>query len=713
MVNSLYSTRTLMPTDYHHLPFCQPEMGGPQQVDMNIGEILAGDRIYDSPYLLKMKNDMYCEQLCMTHVGRSEDVVTTPNRLVQSIRTAYHHNWIVDNLPAASKWEDEAIVVTRYWQGFPVGFINMVDMKSYVHNHVNIEIMYHENEHEPGTYRVVRFIVEPFSIHHEATWQTEVPPDNERFFRSRHYSIENPIGSCNLHAEMRHHTNYDMVNMPGQRPQEASGGVLFTYDVIWKENQDTQWASRWQIYLSMDGAVPAQVHWFFITNSLFVALTLSGLVAIILVRNVHRSMVEEEDGENAEAETRESLEDKGYALVHVDYFNPPDRDPFLLALCCGTGAQLFAFLLAIIVAALTGLLHSSKRGSFVIGALYGFNLCGVFNGFVTVQTAKLFKCQQYWSKSALAATLVFPSITFVLFLCQDFIALSQRSTLAVPAKTIVYLIVLWIGISAPATYLGAYIGEYKCFARLPTTPRTVLLGIASYRSIRNGDRTTKCLCLVFALAFNVGWLIIGMLWLLRSCLVKMKLWRAELNGVFAMLLGGAVCFGSMFVEVFYIMSSLWLGYYFFAFGFLLIIAGIFMLICGAVSILSAYSLLTVEASYSWWLQFLCSGATGMWLAFYSLFYAAEIEFASFPSILLFYGFMGWASLVIFLTSGFVGSLSSFIFIQALFWIGKPGATMLEHDADGIEIPVTEGPTETVETLVDCDQPRMVAKTELT
>jgi len=38
----------------------------------------------------------------------------------------------------------------------------------------------------------------------------------------------------------------------------STGTVLFTYDVIWRPSQ-IHWASRWDIYLSMNNAVPAKV----------------------------------------------------------------------------------------------------------------------------------------------------------------------------------------------------------------------------------------------------------------------------------------------------------------------------------------------------------------------------------------------------------------------------------------------------------------------
>ena len=84
----------------------------------NLGEFLAGDRIESSPYLLQMKKDMYCEQVCVANLGRADQTGVSPNKVVKAIRKTYHNNWIVDNLPSAMKIEDDEQATTRYWRDF-------------------------------------------------------------------------------------------------------------------------------------------------------------------------------------------------------------------------------------------------------------------------------------------------------------------------------------------------------------------------------------------------------------------------------------------------------------------------------------------------------------------------------------------------------------------------------------------------------------------
>ena len=65
------SQKTLYPVDYYKLPFYKPR-DGPKLESENLGEFLSGDRIESSPYVLLMKKDMYCEQVCISNLGRAQ-----------------------------------------------------------------------------------------------------------------------------------------------------------------------------------------------------------------------------------------------------------------------------------------------------------------------------------------------------------------------------------------------------------------------------------------------------------------------------------------------------------------------------------------------------------------------------------------------------------------------------------------------------------------
>ena len=73
---------------------------------------------------------------------------------------------------------------------------------------------------------------------------------------------------------------------------------------------DVRWASRWDTYLLM---MDDQIHWFSIINSLMIVLFLSGMVAMIMMRTLHRDI-----SNYNQLETAEEVQDEtGWKLVRT------------------------------------------------------------------------------------------------------------------------------------------------------------------------------------------------------------------------------------------------------------------------------------------------------------------------------------------------------------------------------------------------------------
>jgi transmembrane 9 superfamily protein 2/4 len=65
--------------------------------------------------------------------------------------------------------------------------------------------------------------------------------------------------------------------------------------------------------------LPHQIHWFSIVNSLMIVLFLTGMVAMIMMRTLHRDL-----DRYRQAESQEDVEEEtGWKLVHGDVFRPP------------------------------------------------------------------------------------------------------------------------------------------------------------------------------------------------------------------------------------------------------------------------------------------------------------------------------------------------------------------------------------------------------
>lgn len=58
------STRTQLPYEYYSLKFCLPKNGTLVYKSENLGEVLRGDRIVNTPYEVRMAENVNCKLLC-------------------------------------------------------------------------------------------------------------------------------------------------------------------------------------------------------------------------------------------------------------------------------------------------------------------------------------------------------------------------------------------------------------------------------------------------------------------------------------------------------------------------------------------------------------------------------------------------------------------------------------------------------------------------
>jgi transmembrane 9 superfamily protein 2/4 len=73
------------------------------------------------------------------------------------IEEEYNFNWVIDGLPAAQLYEDDASKEIFYNAGVPLGFFE--DSTYYLNNHYNIHVHYHPRDQ--NRIRVVGIVVTP------------------------------------------------------------------------------------------------------------------------------------------------------------------------------------------------------------------------------------------------------------------------------------------------------------------------------------------------------------------------------------------------------------------------------------------------------------------------------------------------------------------------------------------------------------------------
>jgi len=380
-VNKLTSTKTQLPFEYYSLPFCVPADAA--TVAENLGEVLRGDKIMNSDYDLHMGVEETCKILCRKELS-DEQAAMFSSRIEEDYRVT---DMIVDNLPAATRVVEPATatqrerVITIYERGFPLGFTGGAELPgtvegvNYLYNHHRLVFKYHMEPSFEGS-RIVGFEVEPFSVRHQMSGD----------------GAASRLSTCTPSKPVTH-------QLPPQQISKRDS-VIFTYDVKW-EYSDVKWASRWDVYLY---ATDEQIHWFSILNSLMIVLFLSGMLAMIMMRTLHRDLSRYNDAESKE----EAQEESGWKLVHGDVFRSPPRAG-LLAVYLGTGVQVTGMVLVTMGFAVFGFLSPSNRGGLMSALLLLFVLMGVAAGYVSAVMYKGFKGTE-WRLATLKTALMFPGI---------------------------------------------------------------------------------------------------------------------------------------------------------------------------------------------------------------------------------------------------------------------------------------------------------------
>ena len=363
-----------------------------------------------------------CKALCEEQKfdGRSAEFVN--KRIAQN----FNLNWLIDGLPAGQPYEDTATNTEFYGRGFPLGEQVDPSQPPVLHNHFDIFVEYHEAR--SGSYRVVGVLVVPSSRR-----------DSKR--------LDDNTADCG-------------GNMPVILKEDGETTVTWTYGVQWAPSS-TAWATRWDAYLHV---FDPRIHWFSLINSAVIVVFLAGMVGAILMRALKRDIarynrldsfnLDDFSGTSAVAEDGVQ-EDSGWKLVHGDVFRPP-RNPLLLSVFLGNGAQLFFMTAITIVFALLGFLSPSNRGSLGTVMILLWTIFGSIGGYVSARVYKTFGGDA-WKRNIVLTPLMVPGIVFSTFFLLNLFLWAQGSSGAVPFTTMLVLVGIWFVISLPLSVAGSWL----------------------------------------------------------------------------------------------------------------------------------------------------------------------------------------------------------------------------------------------------------------
>ncbi|KPA80534.1 putative mitochondrial endosomal integral membrane protein [Leptomonas pyrrhocoris] len=607
-VNTLRSSSVAFPIDYKKMPFCQPKDLQPKSE--SIGEIIWGDRQYNSLYSVNMLQNVSCMALPDCDVNANNEMLRRSKMMERMINNFYRVYMNIDNLPAFTNTsvDSTSLMVQckdklkKDWsfvrqRGFPLGISKKCNGgDALLNNHLDFIIHYNydsqssEKSDSPG-FIVVGLEVEASSI----AWQAE--------------------GNCTGDASLSIRQKMEYYG-PLQMAKVRSGvqRVYWTYSYTWQKS-NLQWGTRWDWYLTSAAVNEPANHILSIILAIVVVLFIGSSVFCLLLRALHKDFnrYNSEDPEDLQEET-------GWKLIHADVFRPPFYANWL-AIFVANGCQVISTVTIVLMAAMLGLLSPSRRGALVSAMLFTAVFTSIIGGYVCGVLLQYLNCRAW--KHIFLCSLTLPGGLLLTYLFTSTINAVHGATTAVPLATLLQIVVLMVAVSLPLTVLGGSIA----FRQQPITNPTHVGRLA--REIPQQNFLNRPLFMYSF--FPCVPLIVVM------------------------------------VEVYYIMQDLWAGQIYYSFGFLAMTALIWAMVCALVTISCLYYVLCFENHRWWWVAYIVPGGAGLHMFFLCMFFFAwQLNVVSFASTVLFFVYMGALSYMYGLAAGAIGVATSIIFVRQIY-----------------------------------------------
>eukprot|EP00732_Lithocolla_globosa_P003129 Lithocolla_globosa_v1_NODE_2364_length_2027_cov_77.436805.p1 type:complete len:631 gc:universal NODE_2364_length_2027_cov_77.436805:1977-85(-) len=583
-VGSLRSHKTALPMDYY-LPefnFCgQRRKFNMTKIRPGLASTLSGTRLRNSVFEIKMGVDQTCAKVCDEKSLDNSQV----NFMIEKIQQEYNHYWFMDGLPGGQLvTEDDKVYAMK---GFPLGVAdalakNNKEASPTLNNHQHILVKYHV----PGAKEPV-----PFN-----------PNDNTTVYRVIQVIIYGASGAY----ENGQCTDKPVVLHPNQPTS-----VTYTYSISW-EWSDTPWAGRWDKYLHVSDP---KIHWVSLINSTLVVVFLTAMVAMVLLKTLHRDIARYNS-----RDLTEEADETGWKLCHGDVFRSPSH-PHLLSVAVGNGLHILIMSSILITLGFLGFMAPSQE--FGSACLLFYVVFSFVPGYVSAVLYKSFGGEN-WKMNVALSCFLLQGICFLLLFFLNFFLVGKKSAAAVPFWSFIAVLALWLFVAAPVNAIGAYFGFVKR-ARLEYPVRTNQI-----------PRSIPPLTLF-------------------------------LHAIPSSFIGGVLPFGAVFIEFYFIMNGIWFDDLYYVFGFLFFVFLILIVTCSEVSILMCYFHLCAEDYRWWWRAFFAAGCSAFYMFIYGLlYYYTKLSEFDAVSTILYLGAMFGMSLLFFLFCGSIGFLACFWFVRKIF-----------------------------------------------
>ena len=595
------SRKTPIPYEYYDLPVCpaptETDFGRLRRERRNLGSRLQGHYLKVAPFSkLRVKDNIGCTPMCMVNFNSK-----TMRWIRRLIERQYRVQLTLDQLPVLMRSKEYNYAVRGYPLGFqaPPSFKALTSGEFYFFNHLKFVITYNEDPSSFNGVRITGFDVHPMSINHE------LPSDGSAV------TDASELNTCSGKTVENNPEKYLALRMKGP----SSLSVVYSYEVQWTES-DLAWADRWDVYLV--GAPDDDLHYFSIVNSLMIVLFLTGAISTIMIRTLRKDIAVYNEMDSLD----DSAEETGWKLVHGDVFRPPTSYPMVLSVLSGTGSQIGLSFAITMIASIAKLLNPVKKGHTLTAIIVLYVLCGSVAGYVSSRIYK-FSDGKAWKLNVIMTAVGLPGLIVSVFTVLNFMLSIAGAATAVSILTIICLFLLWVCVSAPLVFIGAFFGLKQDKIECPV-------------------KTNQIARVVPPL----------------PCYAEPR---------FTFIMGGLLPFGSVCIELAFIMSALWLHQIYYVMGFLLAVLLILTATCAQVSVVLTYLQLCAENHRWWWWSFWNCASAGLYLFLYSIwFLGSRLEMVGFLPVIVYLAYMGMISMCFGIYCGAVGFLSSFWFVRTIY-----------------------------------------------
>ncbi|CAB4031921.1 transmembrane 9 superfamily member 2-like isoform X1, partial [Paramuricea clavata] len=207
---------------------------------------------------------------------------------------------------------------------------------------------------------------------------------------------------------------------------------------------------------------------------------------------------------------------------------------------------------------------------------------------------------------------LFNRIIFAIFFVLNLVLWAEQSSAAIPFETLITLLALWFGISVPLVCVGAYFGFRKPVIELPACTNEIPRQIPEQRFYR--------------------------------------------HAVFGITIGGVLPFGCIFIQLFFILNSIWSHQIYYMFGFLLLASTMLMITVSETCILLCYFHLCAEDYHWWWRSYLTGACTAIYFFMYSIYFFHKLTIVGTTSLVLYFGYTSIMVILFFLYTGIKGNM---------------------------------------------------------